>query len=143
MRMVMTFVLVWSLASCAARVPDAEAIRAAIGEMASAAEARRTGDVLERIAADFTGNDGEFDRAGLERLLRARVLAAQSVGVSIGRVEVELDGDRAVARFEMTLTDGSGRWLPDRRSVLDVTTGWRREGRDWLCYNASWSSDAR
>lgn len=142
MRMMALLLLVPLLAACA-RVPDAEAIRSAIRDMATAAEAKRTGDVLERVAADFTGNDGELDRAGLERLLRARMVAAQSVGVSIGRVDVELDGDRASARFEMTLTDGSGRWLPDRRSVLDVTTGWRREGRAWRCHYAKWSSDER
>lgn len=142
MRMTMALVLVFSLVACT-RVPDAEAIRSTIQMMAAAAEGKRTGEVLDHVAADFTGNDGEFDRPGLERLLRARVLAAQSVGVSIGDVEVELDGSRAIARFEVTLTDGSGRWLPDRRAVLRLTTGWRREGRDWLCYNAKWSSDAR
>lgn len=142
MRKIAVFVLASLLAACA-RAPDAEAIRTAIGGMAAAAQAKRTGEVLAHVADDFTGNGGEFDRDGLERLLRARVLAAQSVGVSIGTVDVELDGDRAIARFDVTLTDGSGRWLPDRRSVLEVTTGWRREGSDWLCYNATWSSDAR
>ncbi|MBO9663133.1 nuclear transport factor 2 family protein [Dokdonella sp.] len=134
----MAFVLLSTLAACA-RVPDAKAIRSTIQAMAAAAEARRTGEVLDHVAADFTGNGGEFDRSALERLLRARVLAAQSLGVSIGDVEVELDGSRAIARFDVTLTDGSGRWLPDRRAVLRMTTGWRREGRGWLCYNANWA----
>lgn len=126
------------LAACT-RVPDADAIRDTIQAMATAAEAGRRGDVLEHITPDFTGNDGEFDRAGLERFVRARMLA-QSIGVAIGSIEVELDGNRAIARFEMTVTDGSGRWLPDRRASLAVVTGWKREGGAWRCYNAKWSS---
>lgn len=140
MRFLLPLLMTSLLAACA-RVPDAEAIRATIHAMAEAAEAKRSGDVLAHVAEDFTGNDGEFDRTGLERLLRARLLAGQSVGASIGRVDVELDGNRATARFEMTLTDGSGRWLPDRRATFDVTTGWRREGSGWSCYNARWTQD--
>lgn len=137
MRFLLALLMISVFVACA-RVPDTDAIRSAIRTMAEAAEAKRTGDVLDHVAADFTGNDGEVDRAGLERLLRARVLAAQAIGVTIGTVEVELDGDRATARFEMTVTDGSGRWLPDRRAVLDMTTGWRREGSVWRCQNARW-----
>lgn len=128
------------LAACA-RVPDADAIRGTVRAMAAAAEAKRSGDVLEPVTPDFVGNGGEFDRAGLERLVRARMLA-QSIGVSVGTIDVELDGDRATARFPMTVTDGSGRWLPDRRADLDVVTGWKREGGKWRCYNATWSSNA-
>jgi hypothetical protein len=126
------------LAACA-RTPDAEAIRASIAAMAEAAEARRTGDVLAFVSDDFTGEDGALDRAGLERLLRARLLAGRAVGVRVGRVDVALAGERATARFELTLTDGSGRWLAEGRAVLDVTTGWRREGRTWRCHYAKWS----
>jgi hypothetical protein len=61
------------------------------------------------------------------------------VGVDVGPIEVEVHGERATARFHATLSDGSGRWIPDRRAVLEVETGWRREGGDWTCYNASWS----
>jgi len=129
------------LPAACAREPDADAVRGAIQAMAKAAEARSSSDVLERVAADFTGNGGEFDRAGLERMLRMRLLAGQAIGVSIGRIEVEFDGDRATARFPMTVADDSGRWLPDRRATLGVTTGWRRERCGWVCYNASWKQE--
>lgn len=139
MRKVMTFVLISLLAACA-RVPDADAIRSAIEQMAAAAEAKRTAEVLEHVAADFTGNDGELDRAGLERMLRARVLAAQAIGVSIGSIAVEVDGHRATANFTMTVTDESGRWLSDRRAVLGMVTGWRQDAGVWRCINAQWES---
>lgn len=135
------WVLLWGLllAACA-RVPDADAIRGTIHAMAQAAEAKRPGDVLGHVAGDFTGNEGEFDRTGLERLVRARLLAA-TVGVSLGSIEVELDGDRAIARFTMTLTDGSGRWIPDHRARFVMVTGWRKDGGAWRCYNARWTQD--
>ncbi|MBN8727452.1 MAG: DUF4440 domain-containing protein [Xanthomonadales bacterium] len=130
--------VVLALAACA-RTPDEQAIRANIEAMAEAAEARRGKALLEHISEDFVGNDGTYDRDGLANLIRAQFLAGQAVGVHPGRVEVEVDGSRAIARFPLRVDDASGRWLPDRRANLDVTTGWRREGRDWVCYNAKWT----
>ena len=138
MRMLFPIALALLIAACA-HTPDTDAIRANVQAMAAAAEAQDKAGVLAHVADDFTGNEGELDRAGVEQLLRARLLAGRSIGVSIGRVEVEVDGDRAIARFEATVTDGSGRWLPDHRAVLKMVTGWRREGREWRCYNAQWS----
>lgn len=130
-----------ALAACA-RTPDDAAIRAAIEKTAAATEARRGSDVLDIVSADFIGNDG-IDRDGLRDLLRGQLLAANALGVHIGRIDVDLRGDRAVARFDVVITDSSGRWIPDRMETLHFETGWRREGGDWHCYNAKWSSDAR
>ena len=130
------------LAGCA-RPPDEAAIRSAIAAMAQATEARQGSGVLEHVSADFTGNDGEFDRAQLENFLRLRLLAARGVTVSLGRIDVEPSGDRAMAKFEAHLGDASGRWIPDRSATVQFVTGWRRERGTWRCYNAKWSSDAR
>lgn len=132
-----------AVAVACAQPPDAEAIRAAITEMVRASEAQRSSDMLARISDDFTGNDGEVDRAQLANLLRVQLLAHRSIGVSLGTIDIELSGDRATARFDATLTDASGRWLVDRRAVLRLVTGWRRERGAWRCYNATWSSNAR
>lgn len=115
------------MAAACARQPDADAIRAAIAEMASAAQAQRSSDLLARLSDDFTGNDGEVDRAQLANLLRAQWLAHRAIGVSLGTIDIELSGDRATARFGATLTDASGCWLVDRSEVLQLVTGWRRE----------------
>ena len=37
------------------------------------------------------------------------------------------------------LLDRSQRWLPSGTETYAVVTGWRREGSEWICYNASWS----
>ena len=140
-RYLATLFLGLAIAACA-RTPDDQAIRGAIAETAAAIEARRGSDVLDIVSADFIGNDG-IDRDGLRDLLRARLLAANAVGVHVGSVDVDVRGDRAIARFDAVITDTSGRWIPDRMETLHFETGWRREGRDWHCYNANWSSDAR
>jgi len=127
-----------ALAACA-RTPDEQAIRNTIEAMAEAAEARHGKAVLEHISEDFIGNDGAYDRDRLTALMRAQFLAGRGIGVHPGSIEVEVDGTRAVARFPLRVDDASGRWLPDRRATLDVTTGWRREGGDWVCYNAKWT----
>jgi len=120
------------------RVPDEQAIRDAIATAASAAGAQRSGDVLAIVSDDFTGNNGEFDRARVAQLLRARLLA-RSVTVGTGAVEVDLDGDRAAATFDATFSDSSGRWLIEHGRTLHFVTGWRREGGTWRCYNARWT----
>ncbi len=138
MRMLFMLSLALLIAACA-RAPDVDTIRANVQAIAAAAESQSKSGVLEHVADEFIGNDGELDRAGLEQLLRARLLAGRSIGVSIGAVEIETDGDRATARFEATVTDGSGRWLPEHRAILEMITAWRREQREWRCYNAKWS----
>jgi hypothetical protein len=124
------------------RVPDEEAIRAAIAATAAAASARDGADVLGHVAEDFAGNDGEFDRDRLAAMLRVRLLAARSLSVRTGPVDVAVDGDRARATFDATFSDSSGRWIMDRRRTLHFVTGWRRSGGAWRCYNARWADAA-
>lgn len=125
-----------------ARPPDAEAIRKVIAEAAQAAEAHRSTHLLDYVSADFIGND-TLDRAQLDRLLRMQMLGAKSIVVSVHGIEVDVQGDRATARFEADITDSSGRWIADRAASLHFETGWRREHGEWHCYNAKWSSSAR
>jgi hypothetical protein len=130
------------LGSCA-RTPDEERIRAALDSMQKAAETRRPADVLEHVADDFTGNNGDLDRDGLAQMLRMQVLRRDGVGIAMGPIDVVIDDDRATARFEMTFSDATGRWLPSGGQTLQVVSGWRREGSRWLCYNATWSDGTR
>jgi ketosteroid isomerase-like protein len=121
---------------------DADAVREAIEACAAAAKAHDAGGLLSHVAEDFIGND-ELDRAQLAQQLRAQLLLAKAVEARVGRAQVEVQGDRATARFEVQVTDSSGRWIADRAAVLTFETGWRREDGEWRCYNAKWSSDAR
>ncbi|GAA0703930.1 hypothetical protein [Dokdonella soli] len=125
------------VAACA-RQSDADAVRAAIMEISRATEAHQSADVLARVSDDFAGNTGEVDRAQLANLLRMQLLANRSIGVRLGGIDVDMSGERATARFDVTLTDASGRWFAERSTTLHFVTGWRRERGAWRCYNASW-----
>jgi len=122
------------------RTPDDEAIRAAITAGAQAAAERRGSELLDLASEDFIGND-ELDRKQLANLVRAQLLGAGTIGVTIGAIDVDVQGDRAMARFDARVTDSSGRWIADRAATLHFETGWRREGRAWRCYNAKWTQD--
>ncbi|SEL06101.1 hypothetical protein SAMN05428989_1338 [Pseudoxanthomonas sp. GM95] len=132
--------LVALLAVCVAcSRPDPEArLRADIAAMQQDIQARKPGEVMDRVAEDFAGNGG-MDREGLHNLLRVQFLANADVGATIGPMEVTLQGDHATVRFSALLTGGSGRWIPDQAGAYQVTTGWRLEGGDWKLYTAQWS----
>ena len=125
------------LAACH-RVPDEQRIRDAVAAMQAAVEARDPRGFMRFVSADFTGNDGQVDRDGLHNLLRAEVLRNESVGVTLGPIDVDLQGDRATVQVTATLTGGSGGLLPERGAIYAITSGWKREGSEWRCYNAAW-----
>lgn len=127
-----------TLAACA-RPPDEVRIRDAIEAMQKAAEARNAGGVTDYIGDDFTGQAGEVNREGFARILKLEFLRKDGISVALGPISVDIDGDRAIAKFEMTLGDSTQRWLPSGTETYAVVSGWRREGSQWICYNASWS----
>ena len=120
------------------RTPDEQRIRDTVVAMQAALEARDPRSFIGHVSADFTGNEGQVDRDGLHNLLRAQVLRNESIGVTLGPIDVELQGDRATVHATATFTGGSGGWLPERGSIYSITSGWKREGPDWKCYNANW-----
>ena len=120
------------------RTPDEQRIRDTVVAMQAALEARDPRSFISHVSAYFTGNDGQVDRNGLHNLLRAQVLRNESIGVTLGPIDVELQGDRATVRVSATFTGGSGGLLPERGSIYSISSGWKREGGEWRCYNAAW-----
>jgi ketosteroid isomerase-like protein len=125
------------LAACH-RTPDEQRIRESIHAMQKAIEAGKPRDFMSYIAKDFTGNDGTVDRDGLANILRVEVLRNEKAGATLGPIDVDLQGDRAIVHVTATLTGGSGGLLPEHGSIYAITSGWRREGSEWRCYNATW-----
>lgn len=126
------------LASCH-RAPAEQQIRQAIDSAAAAARANDAAGVLDVVADDFTGNDGDLDRGGLRRLLALRALRQDRTGVLVGPASFERKGDRIVAKFNLMLTGGRpGDLLPDQSAIYAMATAWRREGGQWRCYSAIW-----
>ncbi len=128
--------LALGLAGCR-RAPDEVRIRAAIEAARTAATETDAGALTEVLSEDFDGNTGTMSRKDLGNLLRLARLRGETVRALLGPIEVEPRGERFVARFTVTLGSG-GKLFPAELGIFNVETGWRREGREWRCYTASW-----
>ncbi|MGN7831403.1 nuclear transport factor 2 family protein [Pseudoxanthomonas sp. 22568] len=127
------------LAGCSRSSPEQQ-LRDQFAALQQAVEERQPAEAMDGVAEDFSGPAG-MDRAALHNLLRAQLLARDSIGVTTGPLEVSLQGDTATIRFDALLTgSGRGRWLPDSAQSYRVTTGWRRDGDDWRLYYAEWQA---
>lgn len=125
-----------ALAGCR-HTPDETRVREAIASAEQAAEQADAGGVVEPLSEDFDGNGGRLERKDLANLVRLARLRGEYLGVTLGPISVERRGERLVASFTASLTQGS-RLLPDAAGVYQVETAWRREGDEWRCYSATW-----
>ena len=125
------------LSGCA-RTPPEQRLRERIAQMQEALEARRPADFSDGVAEDFAG-DGGLDREGVRNLLRVQMLRNAAIGVTLGPLEVALQGDtRAKVSFSAMLTGGSGGLMPDSARPWKVTTGWRDGSDGWQLIYAEW-----
>ncbi len=121
-----------------ARSPTEQALRDRIDAMQSAAEQREMGEFMDGVAEDFAGNSSEFDRDGLQRLLRMIALRHQSIGVTRMALKVEMHGDRAVVRMQILVTGGSGGFIPEQGQLFDTESAWRFVDGEWQLGSAQW-----
>lgn len=128
--------LLAAIAGCR-HTPDETRVREAIAAVEQAAEQADAGGVVEPLSEDFDGNGGRLERKDIANLIRLARLRGEHVGVTLGPISVERRGERMVADFTVSLTQGS-RLLPDAAGVYQVETAWRREGDEWRCYSATW-----
>ena len=139
-RVILLGVAVLLFAACS-RTSDEQRIRATMAAMQQAMESRDPRAFMAHITDDFVGNDAEFDRNALANLLRIEVLRNDSIGATLGPIDIEMQGDRAKARLVATFTGGSGGMLPERGSVYAITSSWKRQGSEWRCYSATWKQE--
>ncbi|QNK01031.1 hypothetical protein [Dyella telluris] len=126
-----------ALAACH-RTPDESRVRQGIEKAEHAAEQADASALDDVLSEDFDGNQGEMQRRQLLGLLRAASFRGETIHALTGPIDVEQHGDRYVARFTVTLTSG-GRMLPSNMGIYKVETGWRKDGREWRCYSATWT----
>jgi hypothetical protein len=129
--------LVLAASSGCRHAPDETRVREAIASAEQAAEQADANGVVEPLSEDFDGNGGRLERKDIANLIRLARLRGEHVGVTLGPISVERRGERLVADFTVTLTQGS-RLLPDAAGVYQVDTAWRKEGDEWRCYSATW-----
>src|SRR5262249_23204355 len=127
MRRILPLIVVLFLAACS-RTTDEQRIRASITAMQQALEQREPRAFMAHVSDASVGNDASFDRAALHNFLRAEVLRNDNIGVTLGPIDVQIEGSRATVRVTATFTGGSGGLLPDRASVYAITSGWKRNG---------------
>ncbi|HEV2622125.1 MAG TPA: hypothetical protein VGU65_08560 [Frateuria sp.] len=113
-------------------------MREAIASAQQAAEQTDASGVVEPLGKDFEGNQGSLGRKDIANLVRLAHLRGERIGATLGPISVERRGERLVADFTVTLTQGS-RLLPDAAGIYQVTSAWRREGSEWRCYSATWT----
>jgi hypothetical protein len=139
MRLIAACLLLSVLAlSACSRTSDEERIRQTMVAMQKAMEERSPRAFMAHVGDDFVGNEAAFDKAALFNLLRVEVLRNDNVGVMLGPIDIELQGDRATAHVMATLTGGSGGLLLEHGAVYDITSGWKRQGREWVCISGRW-----
>jgi len=132
--------LILLLGGCS-RTTDEQRIRAAMAAMEQAMEARDPRSFMSHITEDFVGNEAEFDRSALANLVRIEVLRNDSIGVTLGPIEIEMQGDRAKAQVLATFTGGNGNLLPEHGSIYAITSSWKRQASEWRCYSATWKQE--
>lgn len=125
------------LAGCH-RAPDEVLIRQAIDKTVQATEQVAASAAVAALTDDFDGNSGTMTRQDIANLLRAAKFRGETLHAVSGPVDVQPRGERYVASFTITLTSG-GKLFPSEAGVYKVETAWRREGREWRCYNATWT----
>jgi hypothetical protein len=130
-------VSIFVIAACA-RDPSEQALRDTLDALQTAGEERDVSDFMAHVAEDFVGNSSEYDRAGLERLLRIVSLRHQSIRVVKSGIEIEMHGDRAVVRMRILVAGGSGGLIPESGQLFDTESAWRFLDGEWMLGSATW-----
>ena len=126
------------LAGCADDDPTAR-LKAAIDEMETAGEEGRRGDFMDRVAEDFSGQNGRLTKQELENLLRVQILHHTRVSAVVTNLDTTLHGDRATATMNALLAGGPRAWLPESGQLFRIETGWRmNDDGEWQLISAKW-----
>ena len=133
---VSAIVIAVAFSGCAAE-PDEAALRRAMDEMEIALESGETGDFVDYVTDDFSGNSATLDARQLRATLVALALRHEKIGITASPAEIKLFGDRATIKVQVLATGGS--WMPQTGQVLNIESSWRRADGDWKCFAASWT----
>jgi hypothetical protein len=120
------------------RTPDEKLIRQSIDAAIQATEQADASALSALLTDDFDGNSGAMTQQDVANPLRLARLRGETLHAVLGPVDVEKRGERYVANFTVTLTSG-GKVFPAQLGVYKVEAAWRKDGREWRCYEATWT----
>lgn len=124
--------------SCSSGESAQDRLENTLQGMRDAAVAGHIGDFMEQVADDFSGQKGNFDRRGLNSLLRVQLLKHSRVTATITSDEYQMFEARASVEMRVLMTGGPGNWLPDTGRIYKIKTGWREDHGQWLLISAVW-----
>jgi len=133
----MLFAILLLFAGCSHTASEV-ALRGALDRLQESGEKRAIGDFMDLVHEDFSGNGGEFDRAGLERLLRLVAMRHQSIGVTRTSTTIEMHGELAEVRMSLLVTGGAGGLIPETGQLFETNSSWRFADGEWQVVSASW-----
>lgn len=130
------------LSACGNEPTVEQQIIASLESMEADAEEGRFLDFMQHVSRDFKGQQGALSRQDFQRYLMIQVNETRRIYANFFPIRVEGKAEvvgepRATASFKLLVTGGKG-LLPERGRLLDVKTGWVREGGEWLLTSADW-----
>ncbi|HWT16341.1 MAG TPA: hypothetical protein VN581_11200 [Patescibacteria group bacterium] len=128
-------VMVLLLMACS-RAPDEQRLRDTIAAMAASIESGESGDFVDHVADDFSGQGGGIDQRQLRAMLVAQTLRHPNISVLLGPLDVKRFGERATVKLRVIVT--GGQWLPETGRQIELESHWRIEDGDWICFRADW-----
>ena len=131
------FVGLAMLTSCS-RTPDEQALRERLDEISAAAENKDVSAFVDVLADDFVGNSSEFDKLGMERLIRLMALRHQAISVTRTGLSIEMHQDRAVVQMQVLITGGKGGLIPEQGQWFNTESAWRFVEGEWQLGSATW-----
>ena len=130
--------LLAALAGCGESGDPESRLRQTVAQMETAAEAGEIGEFLDYVADDFSGQDGQYDRRSLARMMRAQMLRHTRISATITSSDVQMFTNRASMDMTLLLTGGPRAWMPESGELMTVKTGWRQDAGDWVLISATW-----
>lgn len=138
----LVFCLPVLLGGCAEKLPDEDAVRAVIKDMADAAnhkDASRLKSHISKAYSDPAGND--YD--ALKGIIAYHFISADSINVFLRKTDVEVKGDKAYATVNTVISKGNkvesiSDLVPESAGGFIFDFEFVRDGSDWLLTSAIW-----
>jgi hypothetical protein len=126
------------LAGCGKTNPQA-ALEAAVQKLQDNLEARKTGDVMDQLHANFQAGEG-MDREWAKRTMTLMFMRYANIKIIAVTRNSRIDaGSSQVGHTEaQVLVTGAQGLIPERAEPYAVKLQWRLDGSDWKLIELHW-----
>jgi len=132
------FLLLVILCACSKPLTVEQQIIATIRDMEAKIESGERRPFMERIAEDFTGQDGSLTREQVRALVLFQLNRYQRLQAQLFPIHVTETGEDTAAASFRALVTGGPNWIPESGQVFEFDTHWRLVDGEWQLYSASW-----